>query len=276
MRRPRRGTRNAISIRTLEARRLASALLGAALSVVCHVPAALAEDEHGAIYVENWGFFQRNTNGSNQWKDEPRLYIPWRLDYGWTFTQRVDVPMLYTNASGAGNPGGGYSFGVGDAFIEEIFESPEVAPNFRWRASVRFVFPTGKQKPFGSSQYQWAPGGGFAWSFPEVWNGVTLAPFVRYFSGFAPQYDNVQEVRKLDLYPTTSFGVGQGWSLSLYPENPITYNDANGTWFFPLDVMLVHKVQRDFEYGVGGAYELGHPREPAFRYVIDARLIYRF
>ncbi len=250
--------------------------LAAALSLVAHVPAALAEGAPSTTYAENWGFFQRNTNGSNQWKDEPRLYVPWRLDNGWTFTQRVDVPLIYTNASGPGNPAGGYSGGVGDAFIEEIFDSPDVTPAVHWRASVRFVFPTGKQKPFGSSQYQWAPGGGFTWSFPEVWNGVTLAPFVRYFSGFAPQYDNVQEVRKLDLYPAASFGLGRGWSLSLYPENPITYNDANGTWFVPLDLMLVHKVHPDFEYGIGGAYGLGHPSDPAFRYVIDARLTYRF
>lgn len=272
----RRGSRSAIRIRRLRVRRPALALLGALVPMIAHVPAAAAEAGLGAIYVENWGFFQRNTNGSNQWKDEPRLYVPWRLDEGWTFTQRIDVPLIYTDASGPGNPGGGYSGGVGDAFIEEIFDSPEAAPNFRWRASVRFVFPTGKQKPFGSSQYQWAPGGGFTWAFPEVWGGVTLTPFVRYFSGFAPQHDNVQEVRKLDLYPAASFELGHGWSVSLYPENAITYNDANRSWFVPLDLMLVQRVGRDLEYGIGGAYELGHPSDPAFRYVIDARLTYRF
>src|SRR5262249_46036972 len=136
-----------------------------------------------AAYGENWITFQRNSDGSNQWKEDPRLYVPWRFDNGWTFTQRGDVPYIYTNAPGPGMPGGHYSGGFGDAYIEEIFESPELAPNFRLRASVRFVFPTGKQSPFGSSQYQWAPAAGFTWKLPDVGRGTTAEPYVRYFSG---------------------------------------------------------------------------------------------
>ena len=40
-------------------------------------------------------------------------------------------------------------------------KSPEIAKNLWLKASVRFLFPTGKQSPFGSSQYQWGPAGGF-------------------------------------------------------------------------------------------------------------------
>jgi hypothetical protein len=230
----------------------------------------------GSVVFENWGFFQRNEDGSNQWKYEPRLYVLYRFVDGATFTQRIDVPLIYTNASGAGNPGGGYSGGVGDIFIEEIFESREVRENLRLKASVRFVFPTGKQSPFGSSQYQWAPGGGFVYAMPNALRGVTLEPYVRYFSGFDPQYDNVKEVRKLELYPAATFALADRWSLLLYPDNPITYNEQKGTWFVPFDFMFARKVDRTWEYGLGGAWKLGHPSDPSVRYLIDARLIVSF
>src|SRR5262249_45289157 len=94
----------------------------------------------GSVQFQNWGFFQRTEDGSTQWKYEPRLYIPYRFANGVTFTQRIDVPLIYTNASGPGNPGGGYSGGVGDMFIEEYLESAPVAENLRLKASVRFIF----------------------------------------------------------------------------------------------------------------------------------------
>ncbi len=251
------------------------AILLASAAVALAAPAA-AQSGFGSVYFENWGFFERNENGSDHWKYEPRLYIPYRFDDGVTFTQRLDLPMIYTNDSGAGNPGGGWSGGLGDFFIEEIFESPEVARNLRWKASVRFVFPTGRQKPFGSSQYQWAPAGGVIYAMPDALDGVTLQPYVRWLSGFAPQYDNVKEVRTLDLYPAATFGLPQRWSLLLYPDNPITYNAQNGTWFVPLDLMLSRRIDRSFEFAVGGAVKLGHPSDPSYRYIIDGRVIFYF
>src|SRR5262247_588414 len=92
-----------------------------ALRMVAADPVSAGELE--PVSVQNWLDFQRNTDGSIQWKDEPRLYVPWRFENGWTFTQRVDVPYIYTNATGPGNPEGGYSGGLGDVFIEEIVET---------------------------------------------------------------------------------------------------------------------------------------------------------
>jgi hypothetical protein len=236
---------------------------------------AAAETGWGGALFENWVSFQKNENGSDQWKYEPRLYLPYRFADGSVFTQRVDVPMIYTNETGAGNPNGGWTGGFGDMFIEEIYESREVAPNLRWKASVRFVFPTGRQSPYGSSQYQWAPAGGIIYEMPDLWRGVTLTPYVRYFSGFAAE-DNVQEKRTLDLYPAATFGLGSGWSLLLYPDNPITYNEQKHTWFVPLSLMLARNIDRNLEFGIGGAWKLGNPGDPSYRYIIDGRLIVSF
>ena len=62
---------------------------------------------------------------------------------GWTFTQRIDLPVYYTNKIGPDNPTAGGRSGIGDWFIEEIVHSPEVSKNLRLFGSVRFVFPTG-------------------------------------------------------------------------------------------------------------------------------------
>jgi hypothetical protein len=239
-------------------------------------PCAAAQSGIGAAYVTNFASFQKNANGSGQWTYEPRLYLPYRFDNGWTFTQRVDLPLIYTNDSGPGNSGGGWSGGIGDVLIQESFTSPEIAKNLQVSASLRVLFPTGKQAPFGSSQYQWAPGAGLIYQMPDTWYGVTLAPFVRYFFGFDPKYANVSEVRELDLYPGAVFALPERWSLLLYPENPITYNEQSKTWFVPLDFMLARKVDKTFEFGIGGAWKLGNPSNPSYHYIIDARLIVNF
>lgn len=247
-----------------------------ALATFLGASCAAAQTGWEAPYVENLLDFQRNGNGSGQWKDTPKLYLPYRFDSGWTFTQKIAVPLVDTNAAGAGNAGGGYSGGIGDAYVEEIFVSPGIANNLSLKGSLRLVFPTGGQSPFGSGQYQLAPSAGVIYRMPELLAGVTLAPFARYFWGFDPRYDNVKTARNLDLFPEMSFGLAERWSLSLYPENAITWNTRKNTWFVPLDLMLVHRVDRTLEYGLGGAVKLGNPSDPAYRYIIDLRLTCRF
>ena len=113
-------------------------------------------------------------------------------------------------------------------------------------------------------------------AMPDTLQGVTLAPYVRYMSGFAPQYENVSETRKLELYPAVTFGLPERWSLMLYPDNPITYNEQKKTWFVPLYIMLARKIDKAFDFGLGGAWKLGKPSDPSYRYIIDARLTVHF
>lgn len=254
------------STRSLRVR--SAALVVAGIAIV----AALESPAQEAWRVENWVNLQRNENGSAQWKYEPRLYVPFALGSGWTFTQRLDVPLIYTDARGSANPGAEWSYGLGNVLIEEIFDSPEVAPGLRLRGSVRLVFPTGKASPFGSSQYQWAPGFGAIYARPNDLGGVTLEPYVRYFSGFAPTEPDVKEVRQWDIYPAATFTLSGPWALQFYPDNPIRYDRQNNTWFVPLDVMLSYRIDRRWQLGLGGAYALGNPRDPPYRYIVDAKL----
>lgn len=246
------------------------ALAAASIAFPCR-----AENEKGDSRFENWGIFQKDVNGTDQWTYQARLYVPFDLGDGWTFTQRVQLPMTYTNESGPGNPTGTYSGGVGNLFVEEIFETGEVAPKFRLRGSVRVVFPTGKQSPYGDGQYQVAPGAGFGYALPDLWHGVTIDPFVRYFYGFAPSPDSVQTVRKWTIYPAATVKLDPDWSLALYPDNPITYNDRKRSWFVPVDLMFMRSFGA-LRAGIGGAWRLGDSADPSFRWLIDARLVLAF
>jgi hypothetical protein len=255
------------------------AFLGALACLSCTTLASAQyrdRDDLGTVRFENWGYFQRNEDGSNEWKYWPRLYVPFRFDNGWTFTQRVDVPMTYTNAVGPGNPGGGYSGGVGDAFIEEIFDTPEVAKDLTLQTSLRIVFPTGKSAPFGASQYQVALGMGATLDLPEVLNGVTVAPWARYFWGFDPQSDSITTARLLTLFPAVTFKLEQRWSLGFYTEDPITYNPRTRQWFVPLDIQLGKRIDKTIGLGLGGAFNLNKNDDTGYRYLINVRLSFFF
>ena len=172
----------------------------------------------GTIRFDNWLYFQENINDSERWQYRPRFYIPFGLPHGWTFTQRIDLPVYYTNNTGPENPDGGWKSGIGDWFIEEAFTSPEVSKNLRLFGSVRFVFPTGGAAPFGGNQYQWAPALGAIYAIPE--HRITISPTARYFMSYHAVRSGGSEVRKLDLFPTVTFGLPDNWSLALLCREP--------------------------------------------------------
>jgi hypothetical protein len=94
-------------------RALASAVIFAVASIAA--PAALPQAPEAGpapvpdrllIRFDNWLYFQENVNGSERWQYRPRFYIPFRLPERWTFTQRADFPVCYTDNTGSGNPTG--------------------------------------------------------------------------------------------------------------------------------------------------------------------------
>jgi hypothetical protein len=261
----------------ISARRLGGCRFAALVIMACATGAASAQvpktEELGTVLFENWLVFTRYTNDSGQWQYWPRFYIPFNLPRGWTFTQRIDLPVAYTDVVGPANPGGAWKSGIGDWFIEEYFTTPEVAKNTTVTASVRFVFPTGGSAPFGSSQYQWAPGIGMNYAIPE--HGVTIGPYARYFISYHATREGAARVRTLDLFPTVTFGFKDAWALSFYSENPVVYNDAINKWFVPIDVLLTKRVNKSFGFGVGGAYGLVKD-DPRYQYVINGRVTFYF
>ena len=230
--------------------------------------------ELGTIRFDNWLYYQSNIGGSERWQYQPRFYIPFNLPQDWTFTQRVNLPIYYTDKVGTDNPGGGWKGGLGDWSIEEGFTSPELAKNFKMFASVRFVFPTGGSSPFGSNQYQWAPAIGAIYAIPE--QKITISPTRTLLHELSRvRSGDAAKVRKLDLYPTVTFGLPDNWSLSFYTENPIIYNDVTNKWFVPIDAMLIKRLSKTVEFAFGGSYGLVKD-DPQYQYIINGRLTFYF
>lgn len=230
------------------------------------------------IDIETWGTFQEDANGHHQWKLEPHLYLPWAFENAWTATLRIDLPMIDTNATGAAKSTPGYSGGIGNVFFEAIALTPELSPGLRLRGSLRLVLPSPKGEPFGNdSQYQWAPMLGMSMERPEMLRGVTLSPYVRWFRGFSPQTPGTTLVNSVDIFPTVSFGLGDGWALTFYKEaGPIVYNQVNGTWFVPLDLGLYRTLDKGSTFGFGAAVKLGNPSNPSYDYQVYAMFGLRF
>jgi len=235
--------------------------------------AAAPAQQLGTIRFDNWLYFQSNTDGSERWQYRPRFYIPFSLSGGWTFTQRIDLPVYYTDKVGPGNPTGKWKTGIGDWFIEEVYTSPELARNFKLAASVRFVFPTGGSSPFGSNQYQWAPMVGASYAIPG--HRITLNPRARYFMSFHADQPGAEQIRQLDLYPTVRFGLSDGWNLAFYAQNPISYDEVSRKWFVPISATLTRRLTKAVEISFGGAYALVKD-DPKYQYIARGRLTFYF
>ena len=244
---------------------LASALAGAA-------PPAAAQ--LGTIRFDNWLYYQENFGDTARWQYRPRVFIPYALSNGWTFTQRVDVPIYYTDAAGPENTGGGWKWGVSDMFVEEIFDTPEVAKNVKLRGSFRLVFPTGGQSPFGADQWQVAPGFGGNWKFPDVGRGLTFAPYARYFYGFNADH-GVTTKRRWDFFPTLTFTLSDTWFLDLWPEQGMSYNIRSGKWFIPVEAMVGNRVSKQWEWSFGGASAV-NDQDRSYHWLLQGRVRYYF
>jgi len=248
--------------------------LAAALGVACLLAGGSASaQDNPPIRFDNWLYFQRNTDDSERWQYRPRFLIPFKLDNGGMFTQRIDLPFYYLNKVGTDNPNGDWKSGIGDWFVEETYLSPEVSKNLKWSTSLRLVFPTGGNSPFGGNQYTAAPSLGLTYSMPE--RKTTFSPLLRYFYSYHAVDDNAGKVRRLDIFPQVTIGFSDGWSLNLYPENPIDYNYVTGKWFVDIDALLVKRLSKSTEIGFGGAYALKKD-DPQFKYVINGRLTFYF
>lgn len=231
----------------------------------------------GVVRFNNWGYWQKNVNGSYQWQYRPRVFLPWVFTNGWVASLRIDVPMFYTNNSGPAHTGGGYSGGIGNPFFETILDSAEVAPNLTLRTSLRLVFKSPKGPPFGvDNQYQIAPGAGFTYRMPEALRGITFSPFVRWVRGFDRDDPSVRLNSTLQVIPATTFRIDDRWSVAMYPENPLLYNFNTSKWFVPFDFLVIHRWRPDLEFAFGGATKIGNPSAPAYDYVINGRMTLSF
>jgi hypothetical protein len=236
---------------------------------------AVAKCEVGVIRLDNWTFFQSNENDTNELKYWPRLFIPFHLDNGWEFTQRFDMPMVYSKDVESGEDAS-YSGGLSGPFIEEIFDTPQVRENLSLRTSLRVVFPATKPAQFGTREYQVAWSAGFRYEVPDTLNGVSLSPLARYFWGFSPSEPSDDAPRLLTLFPTVEFRLDETTTMSFYSENPITFNSRTNAWFLPLDIQFSKRISERYLFGLGGAVNLNQKNDSSYRFLLDAHFSVNF
>lgn len=224
---------------------------------------------------ETWFYYQENADDSGQYKLTQKIYIPLGSSDGWRFTGRVDVPFLYTNKEGSGNPDGDWESRVGDSLTELYATSPPVAPHLTLGGSLRLVWPTGGQPPFGAEQYQWAPSLYLDYRVPDLGYGLTFHPLARYFMSYHANSAGAAKIRKLELYPTVTFDLPDQWFIALYPENPIEYNEITGQWFVPFEALVGKDLSERLHLGFGGAVKLGG-NDPQYQYLLEALVEWRF
>ncbi len=259
---------------------LAALSLGLALAVA--TPAAAQSDTSKSLDVsehetrarggriDSWLTTQENFDSSSQWNYRIKVFIPRRFQHGWTSTSRVDVQYVVTDKKGPADPSGVWQGHIGDALIEQIFDTPELGNNFRAWGSIRFVAPTGGPAPFGSDQWQAAVAIGASRKSTRLLAGLALSPNARYSWGFSPQDSGVALIRKLTIFPTLGFNIVNRLSFTVYPEQGILYNAATGKWFVPAEAMLMYRGKHKGQFGIGGAYGMVTDYK-VYKWLIEAR-----
>ena len=257
------------------------AILGLVVAAPSLAPGASASEPVPALpdapttRLETWFYYQENADDSGRYKLTQKIYLPLGSSGGWHFTGRVDVPFLYTNKEGSGNPDGDWESRVGDSLTEFYATTPPVAPHLTLGGSLRLVWPTGGRPPFGAEQYQWAPSLSLNYRVPDLGYGLTFHPLARYFMSYHANSAGAAKIRKLELYPTVTFDLPDQWFIALYPENPIEYNEITGQWFVPFEAMVGKDIAERLRLGFGGAVKLGG-NDSQYQYLLEALVEWRF
>ena len=225
-----------------------------------------------------WFYFQENDpSGNHLLQPQLRLQRPWHLPEGWKINWRFDFPLKYTDEVGAANPSGHWKAGFGDMSGQVSVTTPDLLVSdeqrgLNFNVGFRLVVPTGKRSPFGSSQWKAAPqiGLGYDRKIAEGY-AFEIAPLVRYFRGFSETHSGVTTTRAYDVYPTITLYLPDQWAITMWDENPMTYNARTNAWFVPIDIMVVKRFGKYFQAGVGGAVRVIND-DPSYKYMLYGRV----
>ncbi len=241
--------------------------------------AAIAAGAHADDAVQFSGqilnFYQWNQDDSETDKLDLRVYQDIALGDGWHLRLREDLPIVITDKTGHDNRDGNWSTHIGDAFLQAVVTTPEIAANTTLEFGLRTVFPTGGLSPFGKGSWQLGPMAGISHRIPDIAEGLAIAPTGRYLFSVAKAYDDAADFRQWQLYPRLELSLPDKWEIGLWVENPIIYDDVTDRWFVPLDLMLTHRLEGPLSLGLGFATAIVD-RQPEYKHMIYGRLAIRF
>jgi hypothetical protein len=220
-------------------------------------------------------FYQWNQDDSELNKFDLRLYQDIMLGDGWHLRLREDLPIVTTDKIGHDNEDGNWSTHIGDAFLQAVVTTPEIAENTTLEFGLRTVFPTGGLSPFGDGSWQLGPQAGISHRFENVADGLVIAPTARYLFRVHKAYDDADPYKQWQLYPRAELTFAEKWELGFWVENPIVYDNVTDRWFVPLDVMVTHRFEGPISLAAGFATALVD-RQPEYKHMVYGRFAIRF
>jgi hypothetical protein len=201
-----------------------------------------AQEEKPLQALELWNFYDNEGDGNKANTTQIRYYIP--LHKGNTnLTLRLDTSEY--SQFGASYPNQNiFDYKAGTSKIT-LYAS--TAPVNQWSAmyGLRTLLPIG-----AANQWLIAPHVGASYT-PKNSVITDISPVARYFYGFDPRYPNTTLVRSLNLFPTIGFKLSANTEARFWDENPAVLNLNNGKWFVPLDIQILHNLDKTKYFVIG-------------------------
>jgi hypothetical protein len=101
------------------------------------------------------------------------------FDEHWSGSLRIDVPLSLTNAESSENPGGRFTFGLGD-LLTQVAGIYTLDDRWAFAAGSQFTFSTASLSTTGTGKYVALPGAVFRYMLPELSPGSFASPEVLY------------------------------------------------------------------------------------------------
>lgn len=177
-----------------------------------------------------------------------RYDTPYRLESGWLFSPRLEIPFVYSNVASGDNPDCDYTFGAGDLSTQFLLISPRRG---RWSfaSGARLTWPTASQDQMGFGKYLLAPTIGAAYH-PASWErGGYVGVLVRDIFDYAGK-DNRNDIHELSVQPIFNYNLEDYWFVTLSPDIRINWEDNNNV-FLPFEVTVGKLVGEDKVVSVG-------------------------
>jgi hypothetical protein len=211
-------------------------------SWMCVCAPASSQEAQSLQALELWNFYDNVGNGNTENATQVRYYLPIEASKG-DLTLRLDTSAY--SQFGASYPNQNiFDYQTGFTKITLYAKGPSSG---QWSTAygLRTLLPIGAAN-------QWLMAPHFGVSFTPKQGPVTdISPLVRYFYGFDPRYPNVTLVRNLNVFPTVGFRLSAKTEARFWDENPAVVNLNNGQWFVPIDVQVIHNIDKRKYFIIG-------------------------
>jgi hypothetical protein len=167
-----------------------------------------------------------------------RLDTSVRLDGQWLLALRFDLPLVWSDRSGPGDPDGDTRFGSGDFLSQFFFMSPpqDEAMRFRLGLGAQLLWPTAGDDRTGSGKYQLAPSIFGLYLTPGLGQGSFVALVLRDFFSYAGDGDR-RDIHEMSVQPGLNINLPRQWFMTLFPDIRINWEDGAKA-FVPFDLEI--------------------------------------